>query len=447
MKFIADFHVHSKYSRATSKDMNVETLARWAEIKGINVLGTGDFTHPNYFAELRLRLTPAEEGLYRLKKDKSPTRFILTSEVSHIFTQNGKSHRVHIIIFAPDLETVAKINAQLNRIGNISSDGRPILGLPVKDLVKLVLDVSPKCFLVPAHAWTPWFSVFGASSGFDSIEECFEEQSENIYCIETGLSSDPPMNWRLSALDKITLISNSDAHSPRKIGREANVFDCDLSYSEIINVLKTKDTKKFLNTIEFFPEEGKYHYDGHRNCNVILSPDETKKHKNICPVCKKPLTIGVCHRVELLADRPVNFIPPNVIGYKSLIPLEEIIANALGQGVGTVGVEEEYKKLIARGKNEFNILLDIPIDELRLLAPPRIVDGIRLVRERKLNIIPGYDGVFGKISLFEKPKYDESISEKTGFEDSPKIAADSVKEEAKISYRIPDIKPAQLKMF
>ena len=274
MKFIADFHVHSKYSRATSKEMDVENLARWAPIKGINLMGTGDFTHPNYFAELRLRLKPVEEGLYRLKKGDSPTRFILTAETSHIYSQNGKSHRIHLIIFAPDLETVGKINTKLARIGNIASDGRPILGTPAKDMVKLVLDISPKCFVVPAHAWTPWFSVFGSSSGFNSIEECFGDQTKNIYCIETGLSSDPPMNWRLSALDKITLISNSDAHSPRKIGREANAFDCDLSYSDIINTLKTKDAKKLLYTIEFFPEEGKYHFDGHRNDNHVLAVEE-----------------------------------------------------------------------------------------------------------------------------------------------------------------------------
>ena len=449
MKFIADFHVHSKYSRATSKEMDVENLARWAPIKGINLMGTGDFTHPNYFAELRLRLKQVEEGLYRLKKGDSPTRFILTAETSHIYSQNGKSHRIHLIIFAPDLETVGKINSKLARIGNIASDGRPILGTPAKDMVKLVLDISPKCFVVPAHAWTPWFSVFGSSSGFNSIEECFGDQTKNIYCIETGLSSDPPMNWRLSALDKITLISNSDAHSPRKIGREANAFDCDLSYSDIINTLKTKDAKKLLYTIEFFPEEGKYHYDGHRTCNVILSPAESKKHNDICPVCKKKLTIGVCHRVADLADRPENFVPPNAIPNKYLIPLEEIIANALGVTVTANSVLETYHKLIAQGKSEFNILLDMPINELDSFAPPRIAEGVRLVRAKKLNIIPGYDGVFGKISIFEKPDYDKS----GGSEDESNLPAKDktqpslIKEDNKTSYQAIEPSPMQMRMF
>jgi len=407
MRFIADFHVHSKYSRATSKEMDVENLARWAPIKGINLMGTGDFTHPNYFAELRLRLKPAEEGLYRLKKGDSPTRFVLTAETSHIYSQNGKSHRIHIIIFAPDLETVGKINSKLARIGNIASDGRPILGTPVKDMVKLLLDISPKCFIVPAHAWTPWFSVFGSASGFDSIEECFGDQTKNIYCIETGLSSDPPMNWRLSALDKITLISNSDAHSPRKIGREANVFNCELSYSDIIKTIKTKDPKKLLHTIEFFPEEGKYHYNGHRACKVIMSPAESKKYSDICPVCKKPLTIGVCHRVEALADRPEKFVPPDAIPNKYLIPLEEIIADAQGVTVTAKSVLETYHKLIAQGTSEFNILLDMPIGELDSFAPPRIAEAVRLVREKKLNIIPGYDGVYGKVAIFGNPAYSD----------------------------------------
>ena len=302
MKFITDFHVHSKYSRATSPDMNVEALASWAERKGINLLGTSDFTHPNYFAELRLRLKPAGNGLFQLKKGNSPTRFMLTTEISNVFTARGRGRRIHTLIFAPSFEVVSKLNTKLKRIGNVSSDGRPIFGRHVKDMVKLVLDTSPDCLLVPAHAWTPWFSLYGSNSGFDSIEECFEEEAKNIYCIETGLSSDPAMNWRLSALDKITLISNSDAHSPRKIGREANIFDCEMSYPEIIDVLKKKDPKRFLSTVEFFPEEGKYHFDGHRSCNILFSPSESKKHKNMCPVCKKPLTLGVMHRVEALAD-------------------------------------------------------------------------------------------------------------------------------------------------
>ncbi|GAG29515.1 unnamed protein product, partial [marine sediment metagenome] len=247
-----------------------------SRIKGISLLGTGDFTHPNYFAELRLRLEPDGKGLYRLKKGgNKTTRFILTTEISNMYSHNGRMRKIHTVIFAPSFEVVKEINGKLKRIGNISSDGRPIFGQPVKEMVKLVMDTSPDCFIVPAHIWTPWFSLFGANSGFDSVEECFEEEAKHIYCIETGLSSDPEMNWRLSALDKISFISNSDAHSPRKIGREANVFDCDLSYREIIDVLKTKDPKRLLYTVEFFPEEGKYHFDGHRNCGIVFSPKES----------------------------------------------------------------------------------------------------------------------------------------------------------------------------
>jgi uncharacterized protein (TIGR00375 family) len=400
MQFIADFHIHSEYSRATSKEMNVEALAHWAALKGINLMGTGDFTHPNYFAQLKVRLTQDENGLYKLKKGNSPTRFILTTEISNMFAQGGKTNRrIHTIIFAPDFLTAERINSKLKSIGNIASDGRPIFGRPVKDMVKLVLDISPKCFIVPAHAWTPWFSLFGSNSGFDSIEECFEDQAKNIHCIETGLSSDPPMNWRLSRLDKITLISNSDAHSPRKIGREANVFNCQMSYDEIINTLTAKDNTRLLYTVEFFPEEGKYHFDGHRLCKVVLSPAESKKTNNLCPTCKKPLTIGVCNRVEALADRPPGFVPEKHIPFKNSVPLEEIIADVLGQQTGTNAVENLYNKMVAEGKNEFHILLDMPLDEIKRFAPEAIVEGIRLVREGKLDIVPGHDGEYGKISI------------------------------------------------
>jgi uncharacterized protein (TIGR00375 family) len=269
-------------------------------------------------------------------------------------------------------------------------------------MVKLVFDVSPECFIVPAHVWTPWFSLFGANSGFNSVEECFEEESKNIHCMETGLSSDPSMNWRLSALDKITLISNSDAHSPHRLGREANILDAEFSYNEIVNILKTKDTKKFLSTVEFFPEEGKYHFDGHRACNVVLAPEESKKLKNICPVCKRPLTVGVMQRVEALADRSAGFIPPNAIPFKNLVPLEEIIAEALGVGPITTTVIKEYNNMIEKGENEFNILLDLSLDEISKFTQERIVQGIKLVREGKLKIIPGHDGVYGKINIFDE---------------------------------------------
>ena len=399
MRFIADFHVHSRYSRATSKDMEVETLSKWAEIKGITLLGTGDFTHPLYFAELKTKLEPSDGNLLTLKNGSKNVRFVLTAEVSNIFSQAGKLRKIHTLIFAPTLEVVEKINAKLGRRGKLGSDGRPTFGFHVKDLVKLVLDTSEECFLVPAHAWTPWFSLFGANSGFDSLEECFGDQAEYIHAIETGLSSDPEMNWRLSALDKITLISNSDAHSPAKIGREANVFNCDLNYNQIIKCLREKDRSKLLFTVEFFPEEGKYHYDGHRNCDILFSPSESRNNDNICPVCKKRLTIGVMHRVETLSDRPKGFLPEGAIPARHLVPLEEIIAEVLECGVNTATVRREYEKMIVKGGDEFNILLDLSRDELTGLTQSNILEGIMKVREGKLKIIPGCDGVYGKISV------------------------------------------------
>ena len=308
MKFAADFHIHSRYSRATSPSINLPNLDSWAKIKGIKVLGTGDFTHPGWFDEIKKELEPAESGLFKLKKQDSKTRFILTSEISCIYSQGGRVRKIHIIVFAPSFKAVEKINLKLGEIGNLKSDGRPILGLNAKELVKIVLEADENCMVVPAHAWTPWFSVFGSKSGFDSLEECFGEYTKYIYAIETGLSSDPAMNWRLSQLDKITLISNSDSHSLAKIGREANVFDTELDYDAITEIIKNHDNKKFLYTIEFFPEEGKYHYDGHRDCNLSLKPEQSKKYNNICPRCGKPLVIGVLNRVEELADRPEGFI-------------------------------------------------------------------------------------------------------------------------------------------
>jgi uncharacterized protein (TIGR00375 family) len=304
------------------------------------------------------------------------------------------------MLFAPSLEVVKAINRELGRIGNLTSDGRPILGLDSKELLKIVLGISKDCLLVPCHAWTPWFSIFGANSGFDSIEECFEEYSKYIYAIETGLSSDPPMNWRLSKLDRISLISCSDAHSPSKIGREACVFDTDLTYKGVVDAIKSKDKSKFLYTIEFFPEEGKYHFDGHRNCNILWSPAETKKNKGICSICKKPITVGVMHRVDDLADRPRGNVPENSIPYKNLIPLGEIIADAIGREPATKAVRTEYDKLIQRFGNEFRVLLDTSEDELKEATSERISEGIIRMREGKVNIIPGHDGVYGKIKIF-----------------------------------------------
>jgi len=402
MKFVADFHIHSKYSRATSRDMDLDNLDKWAKIKGIKVLGTGDFTHPEWLKNLKDKLELAEPGLFKLKNSDSETRFILTAEISCIYTKGGRVRKIHVIIFSPSFEVVEKINTQLGWIGNLKSDGRPILGLDAKELAKIVLNSSQECLVVPAHAWTPWFAIFGSKSGFNSIEECFEEYSKYIYSIETGLSSDPAMNWRLSSLDKITLISNSDAHSPQKIGREANVFDAELSYPAIIEAIKTKNPQKFLYTIEFFPEEGKYHFDGHRICGIKLSPQETKKYNGTCPVCGKPLTIGVLNRVEELADREEGFKPEGAVPFKSLVPLEEIIADVLSQGTGTKEVEKEYKNLIEKFGSEFNILLDVTREELGGITSPEIAEGIIRVREGRVVREPGYDGVYGKIKIFSQ---------------------------------------------
>jgi len=414
MEFVADFHLHSKYSRATSRDMDLDNLDKWARIKGIKVLGTGDFSHPEWFKNLKDKLEPAEPGLFKLKQD-SGTRFILTNEISCVYTKKNRVRKIHIIIFAPSFEIVEKINVQLGWIGNLKSDGRPILGLDAKELAKIVLAASSECLVIPAHAWTPWFAIFGSKSGFDSIEECFDEYSKYIFAIETGLSSDPAMNWRLSGLDKLTLISNSDSHSPAKIGREANVFDTEISYQAITEAIKTKNPQKFLYTIEFFPEEGKYHFDGHRNCGIRLSPQETKKYNGICPVCGKLLTVGVLNRVEELADREEGFKPAGAIPFKSLVPLEEIIADVLGQGTGTKEVEKEYKNLIEKFNSEFNILLDIPREKLEIATRPEIAEGIIRVRGGRVSKIPGYDGVYGKIKIFSQEEEKKLSSQTTLF--------------------------------
>ena len=400
MKFIADFHIHSKYSRATSKNMEIGVLSKTAKVKGIDLLGTGDFTHPVWLKHLKESLTPVGGGLYK----HNTTHFILTTEVSNIYSKNGRGRRIHNILFAPDFATVDKINEGLAGFGNLSADGRPMLGLDCPSLVEIVLGANPACLIVPAHIWPPWYSLFGANSGFDTIEECFEQYCKDIHALETGLSSDPAMNWRLSALDNYSLISNSDAHSPHKMGREANVFDCQLNYEEITEVIKKKDEKKFLFTLEFFPQEGKYHYDGHRNCGIVLSPKEAKENHNICPACGRKLTIGVMHRVERLADREEGFVPPGAIGFKNLIPLEEIIAETLEKHVGTETVTREYDNLIKKWENEFNILLNIPEEELLKLSPSSIGEGIIRARKGEINIKPGYDGVYGEIKILKENK-------------------------------------------
>jgi len=400
MRIIADLHIHSRFSRATSPEMDVEGLERWARKKGITLLGTGDFTHPTYFSILKAKLKPLGNGLFVLKDRGSTTHFMLTAEVSNIYSQGGRVRRIHNILTAPSLEVVEGINNTLRRYGNLSADGRPIFSFSAKELVKMVLDVSTSCMIIPAHAWTPWFSIFGSNAGFDSIEECFGGYSKYIYAIETGLSSDPEMNWRLSGLDKITLVSNSDAHSPSKLGREANVFECEMDYFEITRVIKERDRKRFLYTIEFFPEEGKYHYDGHRGCQVLLSPKETKGVHGQCPICGKGVTIGVMHRVDDLADRPEGFTLVDAIPSRHLVPLEEIIAEALDVGVTTERVRNEYERLVKETGSEFAILLDLPHEDIKRIAHPRVAEGIIRVREGRIHITPGYDGVYGKIRIF-----------------------------------------------
>jgi uncharacterized protein (TIGR00375 family) len=401
MKLIADFHVHSAYSRATSQEMHLPTMAQWAALKGIHLLGTGDFTHPAYFEEIKTELEETGQGLLKLKGDKGAAHFILTAETSHIYTQAGRGRRVHMMIFAPAIRSVEKINLHLGRIGNVNSDGRPIFGFSAKDLVKIVLDIDPACLVVPAHAWTPWFSVFGSHSGFDSLEECFEEETANIHAIETGLSSDPAMNWRWSALDRLSLISNSDAHSPAKIGREANILDCSWSYNDIIQTIKDRDPQRFLATIEFFPEEGKYHFDGHRNCGISYSPEQTREKAYLCPICGKNLVVGVMHRVEALADRPPGFVPEGAVPAIHLVPLEEILGEVYAVGVQSRRIRREYLRLIERGGSEFRILMDLEEKELRSFMDNRLADGIMQVRRGQVQVRPGYDGVYGQVGIFK----------------------------------------------
>lgn len=410
MRFIADLHIHSKYSRATSRDMSPDSIWKWAQIKGITVIGTGDFTHPKWFKELNEKLEPMGDGVLSLKEAfhghdtpdscRANVFFLLSAEISCIYSKKGKTRKIHSVVLVPHFTGAARINLALSKIGNLSADGRPILGLDAKQLLKIVLDACPDAMLIPAHAWTPHFSVFGAESGFDSLEECFEELTSHIHAIETGLSSDPPMNRRLSALDTITLISNSDAHSPSKIGREANILDTEISYRSIANSIKTR--KGFQGTIEFFPEEGKYHYDGHRACGVSLSPRETTQYNYLCPVCGKRLTVGVMHRVERLADRENGFKPADSPAFHSLIPLTEIIAEAVKVGVNSKAVDNEYQKLLQKLGNEFTILMDAPLDEIERASSPLIREAVSRMRAGNVHIAPGFDGEYGKIRIFEE---------------------------------------------
>ena len=388
-----------------------EGIWKWAQLKGIALVGTGDFTHPGWFREIREKLEPLGNGLFRLKDGhgreggvpascSGDVSFLLSAEISCIYRKNGRTRKVHCLIFMPDLERVAHFNLALARIGNITSDGRPILGLDAKELLKITLDITPDAVFVPAHVWTPHFSVLGAASGFDSMEECFEELTPHVFAVETGLSSDPAMNWRVSALDGFTLISNSDAHSPAKMGREANIFDTDVSYDAVMKAIRTREG--FLGTIEFFPEEGKYHYDGHRACEVSYSPRETIARGYSCPGCGKRLTIGVAHRVEALSDREAGFRPPRPPHFRSLIPLPEILAEARGTGVNTKGVQEDYMSLLAALGNEFKILLDASLSDIEGAASPLAAEAVKRVRQGRVNIKPGYDGEYGRVTIFEE---------------------------------------------
>jgi uncharacterized protein (TIGR00375 family) len=408
--YIADLHIHSKYSRATSKTCVPEYLELWAKRKGIDLIGTGDFTHPAWREELREKLTPAEDGLFVLKDeyrvddevmpDAKPARFVVSGEISSIYKKNGKTRKVHNVILLPGLEEAETLSRRLEAIGNVHSDGRPILGLDSRDLLEITLEACPDAIFIPAHIWTPHFSLFGAFSGFDTIEECFEDLTPHIHALETGLSSDPAMNWRLSMLDGYTLVSNSDAHSPAKLGREANLLDTDLSYPALYEAIQEK--KGFAGTIEFFPEEGKYHYDGHRNCHLCLKPSETIRFGGKCPVCGKKITIGVEHRVEELADRDEGYRPNGALPFESLAPLCEVIAASTGLSSASKKVTAQYEEILGKLGSEFYILRKAPIEDIRHAAGVCVAEGIRRLREGQVERIPGYDGEYGIIKILDE---------------------------------------------
>ncbi|MDX9871172.1 MAG: endonuclease Q family protein [Clostridia bacterium] len=408
--FIADLHTHSKYSRATSRECIPETLEWWARRKGIGVIGTGDFTHPAWRAELKEKLVPTGTGLYTLKEDLRREaevagsgvrpQFIISGEISSIYKKDGKVRKVHNLILLPSLEHAETIACRLEAIGNVRSDGRPILGLDSRDLLEIVLEAAPEALFIPAHIWTPHFSLFGAYSGFDRIEECFGDLTDHIYALETGLSSDPPMNWRLSALDRFVMVSNSDAHSPANLGREANIFKGEPSYTSIFEALKNKTG--FQGTIEFFPEEGKYHYDGHRPCKVCCKPEETRATGGVCPVCSGRITVGVLHRVEALADREEGFIPAGAKSYSILVPLCEVIASSLGSSVGSKKVQKNYENLLKEIGPELFVLQEAALADIAVAAGVLTAEGVRRLRCGQVAIQPGYDGEYGKIKVIEK---------------------------------------------
>lgn len=408
MRVIADFHIHSRYSRATSEKMSIQEITRFAKMKGLNLLGTGDFTHPKWLEELKKDLIEIQDAnLYKSAKNPaSPVYYIITGEVATIFPFEGSVKKIHHVILTPSMETAEQINDRLTPYGNLATDGRPTLNMTAPQLVEEIMHVSNENMVIPAHAWTPWFSLFGAFSGFNRMEDCYQDTTKHIYALETGLSSDPPMNWRLSSLDKYALVSNSDSHShwPWRIGREANVFELEqVTYQNMVDAIRKKDPEHFKFTIETDPAYGKYHWTGHRNCKVSLSPQEAIKFGNRCPVCRRNLTKGVEQRVEELADRPVGFKPANAIGYMHLLPLSEIIATVLSVAYPSVQkVWDVYNTLVARFGDEYTVLIGASLDEMSKIVEPRIAEAIVRVREEKIKISPGYDGVYGQLVLFEE---------------------------------------------
>lgn len=428
MKFYADVHLHSHFSRATSPDLNLEHLALWAQLKGIQVVGTGDFVHPGWLKELKQKLEPAEEGFFRLKKEYAKTlqqelpascagevRFLLSCEISNIYKRLDKVRKVHNVIFAPHFKAAEKVQGQLGDIGNISADGRPILGLDSRDLLEITLDSDPLSYLIPAHIWTPWFSAMGSKSGFDRMADCFADLTKHIFAVETGLSSDPLMNWRLSQLDDYVLVSNSDAHSAPKLGREATIYDTDFSYRGIYQALSDPQDQGLVGTIEFFPEEGKYHYDGHRSCGTRLHPQETIKNKGLCPQCGKPVTVGVMARVEELADHKEGRKSPRARPYYSLIPLPEIIAEAKGVGPNSQSVHKVYMELLHALGNEMFILREVPLEQVKRVAGGFVAEALRRMRAGEVHIAAGYDGEYGKIKIFSEAEREAQENQLTLF--------------------------------
>ncbi len=402
--FIADLHLHSPYSRATSKDMDLEGMAHWSRKKGIHLLGSADFTHPDWLSCLEKRLRPVGSGVYEF----GGIKFLLQCEVSNIFSRNSRTYRVHTLIFAPDFDSVHRINEYLSRFGSLTSDGRPMLGLDIVKMSEDLTRICPDAFLIFAHIWTPWYSLFGSRSGFDGLREAFPDGvPENIFGFETGLSSDPPMNWMVSELDNFPLLSNSDAHSPMNIGREANVFSEEVDFFRLREILKRRDRSRFRFTVEFFPEEGKYHYDGHRVCGVVLHPKESRRLNGICPVCSRPLTLGVLHRVLDLADRETDQIrEQDRIGYLHLVPLLDIIAYLRGKGKGSKTVLNEYTKLLDMGQ-EMDIVLNWEEERLKDVLPMDIAQAVIRMRKGQIKVRPGYDGVYGKIEVDVSPAQGE----------------------------------------